>query len=210
MLRAGHRQARLRAAPAPVSQSLASSGVRAWNTRRRATSHLIGCWSTTAVLAVVILSDGIAEFAHLRGITLRPWCAWATRCTSSILGFWKALRARANTSNRTGGTGDDHAEMPEKSESRASHPEFQPAYLRAPGSMRAALADAAAPPSGLVQARAIVDGARRHGSRLTAIWTFHRHGSLLRDQDRAPSASRSVPRRRTALAYEAGAEALPL
>ena len=41
--------------------------MRAWNTRRRATSHLIGCWSTTAVLAFVILSDGIAEFAHLRG-----------------------------------------------------------------------------------------------------------------------------------------------
>ena len=56
-----------------------------------------------------------------------------------------------------------------------------------------------------------VDGARRfrrHDSRLNAIWTFHRHGSLLRDQDGASRQLRaSTPNR---LAHEAGAEALSL
>jgi len=58
-----------------------------------------------------------------------------------------------------------------------------------------------------------VDGAlqfRRHDSRLTAIWTFYRNGSLRRDQDRVPFGGQlwaSTPNR---LAYDAGAEALPL
>ena len=58
-----------------------------------------------------------------------------------------------------------------------------------------------------------VDGARRfrrHDSRLTAIWTFHRHGSLLRDQDRAPFGGQLWASTPNCLAYEAGAEALSL
>jgi len=58
-----------------------------------------------------------------------------------------------------------------------------------------------------------VDGARRfrrHDLRLTAIWTFHRHGSLLRDQDRAPFGGQLGASTPNCLAYEAGAEALPL
>src|SRR5438105_3638805 len=138
MLRAGHRQARLRAAPAPVSQSLASSGVRAWNTRRRATSHLIGCWSTNRRPRVRHSERWYRGIRASAGDNVEVMVR-----LGYPLYFIDPRRARANTSNRTGGTGDDHAEMPEKSESRASHPEFQPAYLRAPGSMRAALADAA-------------------------------------------------------------------
>src|SRR5437870_2621734 len=51
---------------------------------------------------------------------------------------------------------------------------------------------------------------RRHDSRLTAIWTFHRHGSPLRDQDRAPFGGQLGVSTPNCLAYEAGAEALPL
>src|SRR5512138_1755557 len=40
--------------------------------------------------------------------------------------------------------------------------------------------------------------------------TFPGHGSLPRDQDRAPLGGRLGPRRRTAWTYEAGAEALPV
>ncbi len=67
--------------------------------------------------------------------------------------------------------------------------------------------------TGALRSQAIVDGARRfrrHDSRLTAIWTFHRHGSLLRDQDRAPFGGQLGASTPNCLAYEAGAEALPL
>jgi hypothetical protein len=60
---------------------------------------------------------------------------------------------------------------------------------------------------------AIVDGAsrfRRHDSRLTAIWTVHRHGRFLRDQDRAPFGSQLGASTPNCFAYEVGAEALPL
>jgi len=56
------------------------------------------------------------------------------------------------------------------------------------------------------------DGARRfhrNDSRLTAIWTFHRHGSLLRDQDRAPSGGQFAASTPNCLQFEAGAESLP-
>ena len=43
---------------------------------------------------------------------------------------------------------------------------------------------------------------RRHDSRLTAIWTFHRHGSLLRDQDRAPFGGQLGASTPNCLAYE--------
>jgi hypothetical protein len=58
-----------------------------------------------------------------------------------------------------------------------------------------------------------VDGVRRfrrHDSRLTAIWTFHRHGSLLQYQDRAPLGGQlwaSIP---NIMAYGTGVEVLPL
>jgi hypothetical protein len=45
---------------------------------------------------------------------------------------------------------------------------------------------------------------------LTAIWTFHRHGSLIRDQDRAPFGGQLGASTPNCLAFEAGAEALPL
>ena len=67
--------------------------------------------------------------------------------------------------------------------------------------------------TGALRSQAIVDGARRfrrHDSRLTVIWTFHRHGSLLRDQDRAPFGGQLGTSTPNCLAYEAGAEALPL
>jgi len=67
--------------------------------------------------------------------------------------------------------------------------------------------------TGALRSQAIVDGAgrcRRHHSRLTAIWTFHRHGSLLRDQDRALFGGQLGASTPNCLAYEAGAEALPL
>ena len=67
--------------------------------------------------------------------------------------------------------------------------------------------------TGVVRSQAIVNGAcgfRRHDSRLTAIWTFHRHGSLLRDQDRAPFGGQPGASTPNCLAYEAGAEASPM
>jgi hypothetical protein len=67
--------------------------------------------------------------------------------------------------------------------------------------------------TGALRLQAIVDGARRfrrHDSRLIAIWTFHGHGSLLRDQDRAPFGGQLGGSTPNCLAYEAGAEALPL
>jgi hypothetical protein len=45
---------------------------------------------------------------------------------------------------------------------------------------------------------------------LTAIWTFHRHASLLRDQDGAPFGGQLGASTPNCLAYEADAEALPL